>query len=123
VKYLQKCLGKQDLKFIRKFLAKDIKDQTQAIKACIQRSKWSLDEIAKNQDKSGAKGDWKYAEASLVLRTPVLFTTCSMAGIERLDVIKGNVDCLIIDEACQSTELSSLIPFELGAKRVILVGD
>lgn len=46
-----------------------------------------------------------------------------MAGIERLELIRNGVDYLIIDEACQAIEPSSLIPFDLGPKRVILVGD
>ena len=69
------------------------------------------------------KGDWQYAQSSLILRTPLLFTTLSTAGIDRLEVCRDAVDYLIIDEACQSTELSCLIPFELNPKRVILVGD
>lgn len=35
----------------------------------------------------------------------------------------GQFEYLIIDEACQSTEPSTLIPFSLAPKRVILVGD
>mmetsp|Transcript_1814 Transcript_1814/g.2603 ORF Transcript_1814/g.2603 Transcript_1814/m.2603 type:complete len:85 (+) Transcript_1814:2703-2957(+) len=46
-----------------------------------------------------------------------------MAGIERLEIARGNIDYLIIDEACQAIEPSCLIPFNLEPKRVILVGD
>ena len=46
-----------------------------------------------------------------------------MAGIERLEIQKGLVDYLIIDEACQAVETSSLIPFDLEPKKVIMVGD
>lgn len=46
-----------------------------------------------------------------------------MAGIDKLDLIKGRVEYLIVDEACQCIEMAALIPFELGPKRVILVGD
>jgi superfamily I DNA and/or RNA helicase len=46
-----------------------------------------------------------------------------MAGIEKLDLVKDAVDYLIVDEACQATELNCLIPMELNPKRVILVGD
>ena len=81
-----------------------------------------LDMIAENPDKN-AKGDWKYEEASLILKTRVICTTLSMAGIERLDIQKGLVDYLIVDEACQAVEPSCLIPFELAPKRAILVGD
>ena len=46
-----------------------------------------------------------------------------MSGVEKLDIVKDKFDYLIIDEACQCIEPSTLIPFELGPKRVILVGD
>ena len=46
-----------------------------------------------------------------------------MSGIEKLDIVKNQVDYLIIDEACQAIEPSTLVPFELGPKRIIMVGD
>jgi len=75
------------------------------------------------QREKGPKGDWKYASNSLILKSQILFTTLSTAGIDKLDICKDQVDYLIVDEACQCTELSCLIPFELNPKRVILVGD
>jgi len=82
-----------------------------------------LNELLKSnaQDKHG--GDWKYQENALILKTPILCTTLSMAGIEKLEIMKDMVDYLIVDEACQAIEPSCLIPFELSPKRVILVGD
>jgi superfamily I DNA and/or RNA helicase len=46
-----------------------------------------------------------------------------MAGNEKLEIAKNSFDYLIVDEACQCIEPSTLIPFELAPKRVILVGD
>ena len=46
-----------------------------------------------------------------------------MAGNEKLEIAKNTFDYLIVDEACQCIEPSTLIPFELAPKRVILVGD
>jgi len=46
-----------------------------------------------------------------------------MAGIEKMEFIKGKVEYLVIDEACQAVELSTLIPLDLNPGRVILVGD
>ncbi len=68
-------------------------------------------------------GDRRYVENDLIHRSNIICTTLSMSGIERLDIIKDKVEYLIIDEACQAIELSTLIPFELGPKRVVLVGD
>ena len=76
-----------------------------------------------NPDKPVPGGDKKYEENSLILKTKVIFTTLSMAGIERLEIQRGLVEYLIIDEACQAVETSSLIPFDLEPKKVIMVGD
>lgn len=46
-----------------------------------------------------------------------------MSGHEKLEFTKDTFDYLIVDEACQCIEPSSLIPFELAPKRIILVGD
>jgi superfamily I DNA and/or RNA helicase len=39
------------------------------------------------------------------------------------DFEKGVFDYLIVDEACQSVELTTLIPFTHEPNKVILVGD
>jgi senataxin len=44
-----------------------------------------------------------------------------MAGSSKLDEL--NFDYLIVDEACQSIELETLIPLQYNPKKVILVGD
>ena len=46
-----------------------------------------------------------------------------MSSIEKVEAIQGDLDYLIIDEACQAIEQLTLVPFSLGPKRVIMVGD
>jgi superfamily I DNA and/or RNA helicase len=46
-----------------------------------------------------------------------------MSGIDKLEISIDDYDYLLIDEACQAVELSTLIPFGLNPKRVIMVGD
>lgn len=46
-----------------------------------------------------------------------------MAGSNKLENFAHQFEYLIIDEACQSTEPSTLIPIGLAPRRVILVGD
>ena len=46
-----------------------------------------------------------------------------MAGSAKLDSFVDAFEYLIVDEACQSTEMQTLIPLRLAPKRVILVGD
>lgn len=67
--------------------------------------------------------DWRFVENSIIEKSHIVCCTLSMAGHEKLDVIRNEVDYLIVDEACQCIEPATLIPFELAPKRVILVGD
>ena len=62
-------------------------------------------------------------EYYLLSNTPILCTTLNNAGNERLKKNKLTYDFLIIDEACQCVEPSSLIPLCHGIKNLILVGD
>ena len=53
----------------------------------------------------------------------VVCCTLSASGHEVISRIEGDFEMVIIDEACQAIELSSLIPLQYGCKRAILVGD
>lgn len=68
-------------------------------------------------------GDRRYQENSLIHRAKIVLTTLSMSGTERLEIAKDKFEYLIIDEACQCIEPSTLIPFSLNPHRVIMVGD
>lgn len=67
--------------------------------------------------------DWKKLENEIILKSKVVCCTLNIAGSEKLKMLKGHVDVLIIDEACQSAEPSCIIPMEFNPKRIILVGD
>ena len=60
-------------------------------------------------------------ESSLLDQAMVVFTTLTSAGRDSLATV--NFDVVLIDEACQSVELETLIPLCLGAKRCVLIGD
>ena len=62
-------------------------------------------------------------EEAIIREARIVCTTLSMSGIDKLEIMKGEFDYLIVDEACQTTEPSCLIPFALEPLRVILVGD
>jgi superfamily I DNA and/or RNA helicase len=40
-----------------------------------------------------------------------------------MSCVKGTFDYLIIDEATQSTEISTLIPINLEPAKMVLIGD
>jgi senataxin len=67
--------------------------------------------------------DWREVEEGIIKNARIICTTLSMSGIEKLEIMKDKFEYLIIDEACQSTEPSTLIPFSLGSRRVVMVGD
>mmetsp|Transcript_3522 Transcript_3522/g.5297 ORF Transcript_3522/g.5297 Transcript_3522/m.5297 type:complete len:86 (+) Transcript_3522:317-574(+) len=47
-----------------------------------------------------------------------------MSTNDKLDILEtGDIEYLIVDEACQSVELNNLIPFEHNPNKVIMVGD
>ncbi|ORY48582.1 P-loop containing nucleoside triphosphate hydrolase protein [Rhizoclosmatium globosum] len=63
-------------------------------------------------------------KASILLDADVIMATLSGAGHEIVSTLQNfEFPTVIIDEACQSVELSSLIPLRYGAKKCILVGD
>ena len=62
-------------------------------------------------------------EQKLISQSSIIFCTLSTSGVDKLERLKHSIDYLIIDEACQSTEPSTLIPINLQPKRIILVGD
>jgi senataxin len=64
-----------------------------------------------------------FIESEILQSKKIILTTLSMSGIELLDKMEFKYSHLIIDEACQSTEISTLIPFTQDIKKVILVGD
>lgn len=51
----------------------------------------------------------------------IICTTLSGTGHETIDML--SFDMIVIDEAAQSIELSSLIPLRFGCSRVVMVGD
>ncbi|KAI8810854.1 AAA domain-containing protein [Cladochytrium replicatum] len=60
----------------------------------------------------------------ILLKADVVLCTLSAAGHDTITTLEGvEFPVVIIDEACQSIELSSLIPLRYGAKKCVLVGD
>ena len=105
---MKKRSAQEQLEFLARQHAKDVR--------------W-LKELQSAEVLKQSKSDWQYVENSLILRSQLVCCTLSMAGIEKMNIVKDLFDYLIIDEACQCIEPSTLIPFQLGPKRVILVGD
>ncbi|KAK2194557.1 bifunctional DNA2-NAM7 helicase-like [Babesia duncani] len=59
----------------------------------------------------------------IILSSDILCATLSACGSNDLFTCSNCFDTLIVDEATQSVELSTLIALGLGPKRLVLVGD
>lgn len=66
-------------------------------------------------------GDSTNSTVALVKKADIVFSTLSMSGSSIMNGMK--YDVLVVDEACQATEPSTLIPLKVRPTRIVLVGD
>lgn len=69
------------------------------------------------------EADRKRLRQEILLGADVICSTLSGAGHEALASLPIDFETVIIDEAAQAVELSTLVPLRYGAKRCIMVGD
>ncbi|QLL32402.1 hypothetical protein HG536_0C05710 [Torulaspora globosa] len=67
--------------------------------------------------------DRRNAQARILASSNVICSTLSGSAHDVLSSLGVKFDTVIVDEACQCTELSSIIPLRYGGKRCIMVGD
>ncbi|SMN21961.1 similar to Saccharomyces cerevisiae YLR430W SEN1 Presumed helicase required for RNA polymerase II transcription termination and processing of RNAs [Maudiozyma saulgeensis] len=67
--------------------------------------------------------DRRNAQAQVLSESDIICSTLSGSAHDVLATLGIKFDTVIIDEACQCTELSSIIPLRYGGKRCIMVGD
>ncbi len=84
-----------------------------------------LDEI---KDKAKSDGRQRDAERrrirqQILMEADVICCTLSGAGHESLSSLSIDFETVIIDEAAQAVELSTLIPLRYGCRKCIMVGD
>eukprot|EP00029_Vermamoeba_vermiformis_P006270 TRINITY_DN2409_c0_g1_i4.p1 TRINITY_DN2409_c0_g1~~TRINITY_DN2409_c0_g1_i4.p1 ORF type:complete len:905 (-),score=247.83 TRINITY_DN2409_c0_g1_i4:1025-3715(-) len=65
----------------------------------------------------------KSIEISILSKATIVCTTLSSSGHELFSKLTHGFDTVIIDEAAQAVELSTLIPLRYNCKRCIMVGD
>jgi senataxin len=63
------------------------------------------------------------ASVAILSRADVIFTTLSGAFSKDMEHTGGGWPFVIVDEACQASELATLIPMQYGAKNTVLIGD
>ena len=81
-----------------------------------------LDNLIKSDPRYGSENE--FVLSKLILnKAKIICSTLSMSGCNKISHLKNKIEYLIIDEACQSTEPETLIPFDLNPNKVVLVGD
>ena len=73
--------------------------------------------------KVGQTRAWYTHQANIVKAAKVITCSLGMAGSPQLQPLLDKVDYLIVDRACQSKEIETIVPFSLCPKHVILIGD
>jgi len=74
-------------------------------------------------EKGNAERNRAELKRKILLRADVVCATLSASGYDILNDIPEGFETVIIDEAAQSVEPSTLIPLKYNCKRCILVGD
>lgn len=91
-----------------------------------------LNELGRQRDEIREKNSVNYrnrdldrrnAQARILASSNVICSTLSGAAHDVLASLGVKFDTVIVDEACQCTELSAIIPLRYGGKRCIMVGD
>ncbi|KAF4956901.1 hypothetical protein FGADI_3504 [Fusarium gaditjirri] len=96
-----------------------VRVSTEARKVADDLRKYTCDAMAGQEIHSDHKAMKKAME--MVKRSDTIFTTCIGSGI---GLIRSEFfDIVIVDEASQQTEPSSLVPLVKGCSQAILVGD
>ncbi|CCH62152.1 hypothetical protein TBLA_0G02100 [Henningerozyma blattae CBS 6284] len=92
----------------------------------------NINELGKQRDEIRERNSINYrnrdldrrnTQASILAGSDIICSTLSGSAHDVLASLGVQFDTVIIDEACQCTELSSIIPLRYGGKRCIMVGD
>lgn len=88
----------------------------------------SIDTLAKERQAAHAKRhtdpmSYDAARMAVLNEAQIVCTTLSCAGYSMFSQCKQGFDTVLIDEASQAVEVSTLIPLKYGCRRLILVGD
>ena len=77
----------------------------------------------KKHEELGGLKEKDQIQKDIFTRTQIICTTLSIAGSSLLSLCKQPFDTVIIDEAGQTVEPSTLIPLQYKCERLILLGD
>ncbi|CAO1613045.1 unnamed protein product [Parajaminaea phylloscopi] len=105
--------------------AKNLEMEIRALTSKRMTASQKLDE-ARDKRQSAYRqidADRRRVRNEILLNADVICSTLSGAGHEALASLPIDFETVVIDEAAQAVELSTIIPLRYGCKRCILVGD
>lgn len=77
-----------------------------------------------NQRMSNERQDLERIEKELMEESDIIICTLNVTGMKKMvNFFRNRVRCLLIDDANQATETSTLIPFATLVEKVVLVGN
>ncbi|KAG6612686.1 uncharacterized protein IUM83_03410 [Phytophthora cinnamomi] len=91
------------------------------VKLELQRYEFARKAVSETRGKQ-SQATRQSLEVSFLDTAHIVFTTLSSAGVAALDA-SARYDVLVVDEAAQAVELSTIIPMKFGSKQCVLVGD
>lgn len=90
-------------------------------------NKYSLEKLADTRAKAGSAAPTtsqiEKEKLKLLKGVRLVCTTLSSSGSRDVVDFPEDFDTVVIDEASQGVEISTLVPLKLGCRRLILVGD
>ncbi|CAH9074675.1 unnamed protein product [Cuscuta epithymum] len=89
----------------------------------VEQKMVGLDMQTGDKQKQGETKDIDSIRASVLSEAVIVFSTLSFSGSPLFSKLNHGFDVVIIDEAAQAVEPSTLIPLANGCKQVFLVGD
>ncbi|KAG3018480.1 hypothetical protein PC120_g10391 [Phytophthora cactorum] len=92
------------------------------VKLELQRYEFARQAVSEMRGKKLSQSTRQSLEVSFLDTAHIVFTTLSSAGVAALDA-SARYDVLVVDEAAQAVELSTIIPMKFGSKQCVLVGD
>ncbi|XP_033101915.1 helicase sen1-like isoform X2 [Anneissia japonica] len=86
-----------------------------------------LKDLKKKEDEIHVSVSSKSRQESVLQHADVVFCTLNASGFNHLDLLytnkQPNFKYVIVDEACQCTEVDTLIPLKFKGLKLLLVGD
>lgn len=90
----------------------------------MQERRYLVDKIAEFKvKKKQNKEMYQKILNQLLDEAVIVCSTLSSSGTEKLKYIGGQIQVVIVDEAAQSTEPTTLIPFLYNPQKIVLIGD